>query len=258
MPHKDPADHQAYLARTKKHRLQVHRAWVVAHPDKRHASSAAARERNRKSIRQADRARYHANPERFRKKKREKYAKNAEIVCTTHRNQRKDDPERIRTQDRARRLKDPEKARRQDHVRRLRTGKHIDELARARRAANPEPFRMRDRARSHTSVRKIQAVTAKRQRRAAKANAEKNDLTHVQWLEIQASQAHRCYYCHKRCKGHLTQDHITPLSQGGSHTLHNVIAACRNCNSQKGARKPPIPVQPLLLTIAAARKKKAS
>lgn len=91
---------------------------------------------------------------------------------------------------------------------------------------------------------------------ARKKGAPLNDLTHTQWLEIQSAQKHQCYYCKARCKGRLTQDHITPLSQGGSHTLHNVIGACRSCNSKKHTSTPPIPVQPLLLTIARATKKR--
>ena len=93
-------------------------------------------------------------------------------------------------------------------------------------------------------------------RRALKLNAPSCDLTPAQWLEIQAAQDHRCWYCGKRCKGRLTQDHIIPLINGGSHTLHNVIGACRSCNSKKGTQSPPIPVQPLLLTIAPAKKGK--
>jgi 5-methylcytosine-specific restriction endonuclease McrA len=81
-----------------------------------------------------------------------------------------------------------------------------------------------------------------------------HDLSHAQWLEIQAMQGHRCYYCGKRCKGKLTQDHIIPLSKGGAHTLHNVIAACHSCNSKKHTGPPPKPVQPLLLTIAPSKK----
>jgi 5-methylcytosine-specific restriction endonuclease McrA len=88
---------------------------------------------------------------------------------------------------------------------------------------------------------------------AKKKGAPVCDLTHEQWLEIQAAQDHRCYYCGKRCKGKLTQDHITPLSKGGSHTLHNVIAACHSCNSRKGNRPPVIAIQPLLLTLAKNR-----
>lgn len=90
-------------------------------------------------------------------------------------------------------------------------------------------------------------------RRASKMEAPRNDLSHPQWVEIQELQGHRCYYCKKRCKGKLTQDHILPLSQGGSHTLQNVIAVCRSCNSRKGKNAPPIPVQPLLLSVAPAK-----
>jgi 5-methylcytosine-specific restriction endonuclease McrA len=95
-------------------------------------------------------------------------------------------------------------------------------------------------------------------RRARKAQALHNDLTHAQWLEIQAVQNHRCYYCGKRYKGRLTQDHITPLIDGGSHTLHNVIGACQSCNSKKHTGPPLKPVQPLLLTIAPTKKPKTS
>src|SRR5262252_112029 len=93
----------------------------------------------------------------------------------------------------------------------------------------------------------------RQRRRAAKANAVINDLTHAQWIEIQVAQDHCCQYCQKRYKGKLTQDHILPLSKGGSHTLHNVIAACRSCNSKKHTGTVLCPVQPLLLTIAQAK-----
>ena len=96
-----------------------------------------------------------------------------------------------------------------------------------------------------------------KQRRAIRFKAPIADLTPAQWIEIQSAQNHLCWYCGKRCKGRLTQDHIIPLSKGGAHTLHNVIGACRSCNAKKGTKAPPVPVQPLLLTIAAAKKEKA-
>jgi 5-methylcytosine-specific restriction endonuclease McrA len=82
---------------------------------------------------------------------------------------------------------------------------------------------------------------------ARRSGAPIRDLTRQQWLDIQTAQDHCCAYCGKRAKGHLTQDHITPISSGGNHTLHNIIAACRNCNSRKGNRAILSPVQPLLL-----------
>lgn len=87
-------------------------------------------------------------------------------------------------------------------------------------------------------------------RRALKAGAPINDFTHAQWVELQAAYDHRCVYCGRRAKGHLTQDHITPLSEGGSHTLSNIVPACRSCNSKKHTGPPLTPVQPLLLTMA--------
>jgi 5-methylcytosine-specific restriction endonuclease McrA len=83
-------------------------------------------------------------------------------------------------------------------------------------------------------------------RRARKRNAPVSDFTAQQWIEMQAAYDHRCVYCDKRCKGRLTQDHITPLSKGGSHTASNIVPACSLCNSRKGTKDVPIPIQPLL------------
>jgi 5-methylcytosine-specific restriction endonuclease McrA len=62
-------------------------------------------------------------------------------------------------------------------------------------------------------------------------------------------QNNRCAYCKKpftKKKRQPTIDHIDALSQGGIHSAQNFVLACRACNSRKGTRKPPIPVQRLL------------
>jgi len=122
------------------------------------------------------------------------------------------------------------------------------------RASNPE--KSRSASRLYRLANPGITTAATKRKRAIKKGSQVNNLTHAQWLEIQVVQNHRCCYCGKRCKGRLTQDHITPLSRGGSHTLHNVIAACRVCNSTKHVGTPPKPVQPLLLTIAPERKRR--
>lgn len=100
-------------------------------------------------------------------------------------------------------------------------------------------------------------------RRARKAASTYNDLTIAQWEEIKAAYEYRCVYCPKDCwrcqrkKHALTQDHITPLGPDGSHTLHNVVPACVSCNSKKHRGPVLKPVQPLLLTIASAKKTKS-
>ena len=90
-------------------------------------------------------------------------------------------------------------------------------------------------------------------RRARKANAPHNDLTAAQWREIKEAFDHRCAYCGRKMK-QLTQDHVTPYAHNGSHTLWNVIPACKSCNSKKHDGPVLAPVQPLLLTIAPSRK----
>lgn len=91
-------------------------------------------------------------------------------------------------------------------------------------------------------------------RRALKLAAPANDLTVKQWQEIKARYGYRCVYC--GCKPRrLTQDHVTPLIKGGSHTVQNVVPACLACNIQKRDGAVRIPVQPLLLTLAPTRKK---
>jgi uncharacterized Zn-finger protein len=93
------------------------------------------------------------------------------------------------------------------------------------------------------------ASATQRKRRAMKAGATVNNFTHALWVELQEAYDHRCVYCGKRFKGKLTQDHITPLSRGGSHTVSNIVPACNLCNSKKNAGSPPCPIQPLLLTF---------
>ena len=82
--------------------------------------------------------------------------------------------------------------------------------------------------------------------RARKAGALVSDFTAKQWIAMKGAYGHRCAYCERKML-RLTMDHITPLSQGGSHTLANIIPACQQCNSKKNVHGPLRPVQPLLL-----------
>lgn len=154
------------------------------------------------------------HPEQTKARHQRYYQKHKSMLNAKSRVYRQHRPEQSRAADRRYRANNPERCRAKN---------------RAYHAANPE------RGRSYAKNRR------------ARLKGVEATLTHEQWLLIQAHQDHRCYYCGKRCKGHLTQDHLTPLSKGGAHTLHNVIGACKSCNSRKYTGPPPIPVQPLLL-----------
>jgi len=85
-------------------------------------------------------------------------------------------------------------------------------------------------------------------RRARKSAAPVNDFTAKEWRVLCKALGYRCVYCGERFPfTQLTQDHIIPLSKGGAHTLSNILPACRSCNSRKGNRDVPTPVQPFLL-----------
>lgn len=219
---------------------------------------ATYRQANRQKLLADQRARREADPEGYQTYMRQWRQDHRAHVAAYDATYRATHTDQIRTQERKHDSENREAVRAKNNTWYQNHAGPVTARIRTRRAANPEPYRARDRKRTKTPRRKAQLSTQRRQRRAAIANAPVNDLTHAQWLEIQAAQHHCCYYCQKRCKGKLTQDHVTPLSQGGSHTLQNVVAACRSCNCRKGAKPPPIAVQMLLLTGAPSRTKKVS
>jgi endogenous inhibitor of DNA gyrase (YacG/DUF329 family) len=94
-----------------------------------------------------------------------------------------------------------------------------------------------------------------KKRRARKRNAPISDFTAEQWEAMKIHYGHRCVYCDQDCqacrrKTHiLTQDHVMPLSKGGSHTVSNSVPACRDCNFKKRTGPPLVPVQPLLFAL---------
>lgn len=128
-------------------------------------------------------------------------------------------------------------------------------LHRARLNANIRAYyaTRREKQRAYTRAYKLahpEWVRAMSKRRQARIRGAKHvDLTLEQWREIQAAFHYRCAYCGKKTR-RLEMDHITALATGGNHTPANIVPACRTCNAQKYTNPPPVPVQPLLLTIA--------
>jgi hypothetical protein len=125
------------------------------------------------------------------------------------------------------------------------------EIIRARNKAqyrrNPE--RRRAYSIAYQKANPARAVASVERRRARKIHAPKNDLTLEQWQEILQVFRYKCAYCGVKL-ARPEQDHILSLAKGGSHTLSNIVPACRSCNASKHTGPPPVPVQPLLLTIA--------
>ena len=68
------------------------------------------------------------------------------------------------------------------------------------------------------------------QRYWAHRRGAKGWVTAKEWRAILESYGGRCAYCGSPGR---TQDHVVPISRGGTHTADNVVPACRSCNSRK-------------------------
>lgn len=68
--------------------------------------------------------------------------------------------------------------------------------------------------------------------RSRKNNAPVTDFTLGEWKILLDEFGSMCAYCGE-IHPKLTQDHMIPLSRGGSHTYENIVPACKSCNSRK-------------------------
>jgi HNH endonuclease len=48
------------------------------------------------------------------------------------------------------------------------------------------------------------------------------------------NQKNRCFYCGRKRGAELTLDHVYPRSKGGTSEESNLVAACLECNRDKG------------------------
>ena len=121
--------------------------------------------------------------------------------------------------------------------------RHEQERRNAQWKLNPgeRARKLRDWRLRHPELAKAQVD----RRRALRRGATRSTLTAKEWAFIKKCYNSRCAYCDKK-QARLTQDHIIPLSRGGTHTIDNVIPACQSCNSKKHTGPPLKPVQPLL------------
>lgn len=71
-------------------------------------------------------------------------------------------------------------------------------------------------------------------RRSLQLNAPINDFSRNDWEEILDIFNNECAYCGS--VDNIEQEHVIPLSKGGSHTASNIVPACRSCNSSKRQR----------------------
>jgi 5-methylcytosine-specific restriction endonuclease McrA len=182
--------------------------------------------------RQANRQRRHTHIDYYRALSRQRYRRNREIIITRERTRYALHRQAINAVRRQRRVQRHAQILIQKRLYHARNRQLIYAREQAKRLAYPERYA------SYKAKRLAQL-----RMHPAQALCK---LTAQDWRDILAAFASHCAYC-DRTMTRLTQDHITPLSKGGSHTKSNIVPACRSCNSKKHTGPPLKPVQPLLL-----------
>lgn len=74
---------------------------------------------------------------------------------------------------------------------------------------------------------------AKRQRRRATEFGAPGEYTWTQVMTQYRRQGYVCAYCRQKIKGLPEPEHVVPLSRGGRNDMTNIVAACKQCNSDK-------------------------
>ncbi len=105
------------------------------------------------------------------------------------------------------------------------------------RINNLERYREIARAqyRKHYENNREKLYARNRDRRAKKKAAE-GKISVDEWQARLVEFAFCCAYCLKQLGKDITMDHMIPLVKSGTHTIDNVVPACRSCNSQKQRR----------------------
>lgn len=140
---------------------------------------------------------------------------------------------------RARAWKDEHKEQHVDSVMAWQKANPTKTKANKRRSyqANKATVRLRARAWDKANPDKKQAHAANIKARRRSRYKATGRVTGLQWRECLESFNHCCAYCGASDRK-LTQDHMTPISRGGAHSIENVVPACGPCNSKKCDRGP--------------------
>jgi len=98
-------------------------------------------------------------------------------------------------------------------------------------AADPQAWRDKQ-----TRWRRKHPETYRAQYRRRRALQRKAEGSHTadQWLSRIHFYGWRCFYCHLELTPRtVTQDHVKPVSHGGSEWPANLVPACAKCNRRK-------------------------
>lgn len=119
---------------------------------------------------------------------------------------------------------------RENHLRwKANNREHLRQYQRERYRANPAIFIQRSLTYKRTHPDVVKMIDRRRRVRRAFALGWH---TAADWEQVKALYGNRCWLCSSA--GKLTEDHIVPLSNGGTNDIDNIAPLCGSCNSSKG------------------------
>lgn len=77
----------------------------------------------------------------------------------------------------------------------------------------------------------LERMRGHNQRRRDKTAGIPVDRKYIKLLK--AAQRNQCFYCGEDMGNTATLEHLTPVSKGGTNANHNIVLACKSCNSRK-------------------------
>lgn len=80
----------------------------------------------------------------------------------------------------------------------------------------------------------LEQINIKVQKRNARVRNLEYSFSLQDWNDCKDYFNLECAYCGKQLKN-LSQDHVVPVTKGGTYTKNNIVPACRSCNSSKNS-----------------------
>jgi len=132
----------------------------------------------------------------------------------------------------------PEKLKEKVRRRSLRRREKLKAYRKIYRSKNREKLNAASRKWLRTEAGKLAIARHNHVRRCRKLGLQSNNLGIAEWMrQVRQNPFMRCHWCGTKVSGRRIHfDHVIALSNGGSHAIGNLCAACPDCNRSKSSR----------------------